>query len=189
MFTMKIRGRAAHAGLEPEKGVSAILELARQIERLHRMNDYRTGTTVNVGVVRGGTGSNVVAAEASAEIDLRFSTNDEGARLEELILGLRPFDERIQMVVEGGINRPPLERSETVIGLYEKARSIATGLDFDLGEAQVSGASDEFCGGSGRGVLDGMGVDGDGAHAVHEHILIDDIARRGALIASLIATL
>jgi glutamate carboxypeptidase len=190
MFSMKIRGRAAHAGLEPEKGVSAILELARQIERLHRMNDYRTGTTVNVGVVRGGTGSNVVAAEASAEIDLRFSTNDEGGRLEELILGLRPFDERIQMVVEGGINRPPLERSETVIGLYEKARSIATGLDFDLGEAQVGGASDgNFAAAVGAGVLDGMGVDGDGAHAVHEHILIDDIARRGALIASLIATL
>jgi glutamate carboxypeptidase len=190
MFTMKIRGRAAHAGLEPEKGVSAILELARQIERLHRMNDYHTGTTVNVGVVRGGTGSNVVAAEASAEIDLRFSTNDEGARVADLILGLRPFDERIQMVVEGGINRPPLERNGTVLSLYEQARNIAASLGFDLGEAQVGGASDgNFAAAVGAGVLDGLGVDGDGAHAVHEHIQIDDVARRGALIASLIATL
>jgi len=190
MFTMKVRGRAAHAGLEPEKGVSAILELARQIERLHQLNDYHTGTTVNVGVVRGGTGSNVVAAEASAEIDLRFSTNDEGARVADLILGLRPFDERIQMVVEGGINRPPLERTATVLALYEQARNIAASLGFDLGEAQVGGASDgNFAAAVGAGVLDGLGVDGDGAHAVHEHILVDDIARRGALIAGLIATL
>ena len=117
MFTIEARGRAAHAGLEPEKGVNAILEIARQIERLHGLNDYRSGTTVNVGVVHGGTASNVVAAEALAEIDLRFSTNEEGARLEKQILGLRPFDDRIQLIVQGGINRPPLERSEKVLAL------------------------------------------------------------------------
>lgn len=190
MFTMEARGIAAHAGLEPEKGVSAILEMARQIERLHALNDYRSGTTVNVGVVHGGTASNVVAAEAEAEIDLRFATNEEGARLEQQILGLRPFDDRIQLIVQGGINRPPLERSDKVLALYEQARNIAASLDYDLGEAQVGGASDgNFAAAVGAAVLDGLGIDGDGAHAAHEHILIDDMARRGALLAGLIATL
>jgi glutamate carboxypeptidase len=190
MFTMEVRGRAAHAGLEPEKGVSAILELARQVERLHGLTDYRSGTTINVGLVHGGTASNVVAAEALAEIDLRFGTNDEGARMEKLLLGLRPFDDRIQLIMQGGINRPPLERSAKVQALYEHARAVAGTLDFDLGEAQVGGASDgNFAAAVGAAVLDGLGIDGDGAHAIHEHILIDDIARRGALLAGLIATL
>lgn len=190
MFTMEVRGRAAHAGLEPEKGVSAILEIARQIERLHALNDYRTGTTVNVGVVHGGTASNVVPAEAQAEIDLRFSTSEEGARIEQLILGLRPFDDRLQLIVQGGVNRPPLERSEKVLKLFQQAQSIAATLDYDLGEAQVGGASDgNFAAAVGAAVLDGLGIDGDGAHATHEHILIDDISRRGALLAGLIGTL
>jgi len=190
MFTIEARGRAAHAGLEPEKGVSAILEIARQVERLHGFNDYRSGTTVNVGVVHGGTASNVVAAEALAEVDLRFSTNEEGALVEQRILGLRPFDDRIQLIVQGGINRPPMERSEKVLALYEQARSIAAAMEYELGEAQVGGASDgNFAAAVGAAVLDGLGIDGDGAHATHEHILIDDIARRGALLAGLIATL
>jgi len=190
MFTLEARGRAAHAGLEPEKGVSAIVEIARQIERLHRLNDYGSGTTVNVGVVRGGTASNVVAAEATAEIDLRFTTDEGGAHLASQILGLRPFDERIQLIVQGGINRPPLERSEKVLALYTQARKVAAALEYELGEAQVGGASDgNFAAAVGAAVLDGLGIDGDGAHAVHEHIQIDDIARRGALLAGLIATL
>ena len=190
MFTIEARGRAAHAGLEPEKGVNAILEMARQIERLQALNDYRSGTSVNVGVVHGGTASNVVAAEAVAEIDLRFTTIEEGARLEKQILELRPFDERIQLIVAGGINRPPLERSEKVLALYAQARDIAAVLAYELGEAQVGGASDgNFAAAVGAAVLDGLGIDGDGAHATHEHILIDDIARRGALLTGLIATL
>lgn len=190
MFSMEARGRAAHAGLEPEKGISAILEIARQIERLHGLNAYGGANTVNVGVVRGGTASNVVAAEATAEIDLRFSTNAEGDRLEKQILGLRPFDDRIQLIVQGGINRPPLERSERVLALYTQARELAAALEYELGEAQVGGASDgNFAAAVGAAVLDGLGIDGDGAHAIHEHIQIDDIARRGALLAGLIATL
>ena len=190
MFTIAARGKAAHAGLEPEKGASAILEMARQIERLHRMNDPTTGVTVNVGVVRGGTLSNVVAAEASAEVDLRFSTNEDGARVEKEILGLRPYDRRVQLLVRGGINRPPLERNDKVLALYEQAKTIAAGMDYELGEAQVGGASDgNFAAAAGATVLDGLGIDGDGAHATHEHILIDEIARRGALLAGLIATL
>ena len=128
--------------------------------------------------------------QALAEIDLRFATNEEGARLEKKILGLRPFDDRIQLIVQGGVNRPPMERSEKVLALYEQARSIAAALDYELGEAQVGGASDgNFAAAAGAAVLDGLGIDGDGAHAVHEHILIDDIARRGALLAGLISTL
>ncbi len=189
MFTIEARGRAAHAGLEPEKGASAILELARQIERLHAMNNPANGNSVNVGVVHGGTLSNVVAAEASAEVDLRFSANEAGRRIESEILNLRPFDDRVQLIVRGGINRPPLERTQQVLGLYEQARGIAAALDFELGEAQVGGASDgNFAAAMGAPVLDGLGIDGDGAHAAHEHIIVDDIARRGALLAGLIAT-
>ncbi|HXD30274.1 MAG TPA: M20 family metallopeptidase [Pyrinomonadaceae bacterium] len=190
MFTLEIHGKAAHAGLEPEKGASAIVEMARQIEHLHRMNNPMTGITVNVGVVRGGTVSNVVAAEAVAEVDLRFSSLEDGRAAEHAILNLKPYDSRVQVVARGSINRPPLERSEKVLELYEHAKRIAAGMDYQLGEAQVGGASDgNFAAAVGAPVLDGLGVDGDGAHAIHEHILIDDIARRGALLAGLLATL
>jgi glutamate carboxypeptidase len=190
MFTMVAHGKAAHAGLEPEKGASAILEIARQIDQLHRMNNQANGISVNVGVVRGGTVSNVVPAEATAEVDLRFSSNEEGERAEAAILGLRSYDPRVELVVRGGVNRPPLERTERVLALYEQARRIAGGIGYELGEAQVGGASDgNFAAAVGATVLDGLGIDGDGAHATHEHILIDDIARRGALLAGLLATL
>jgi glutamate carboxypeptidase len=190
MYTLEAHGIAAHAGLEPEKGASAILETARQIERLHAMNDSSSGITVTVGIVQGGTRSNVVPAEASVEVDVRFNTMKDAERLESAILSLRPFDERVRLSVSGGINRPPLERTKKVLALYEQARSIAAALDFELGEAQVGGASDgNFVAALGIGVLDGLGVDGDGAHATHEHILLDDISRRGALIAGLLASL
>lgn len=189
IFTMKVEGRAAHAGLDPEKGASAIVELARQIERLHAMNNSGRGITVNVGVVQGGTRSNVVAAEASAEIDVRFSTAAEAAEVCEALLNSAPFDERVRVTVTGGINRPPLERTERVAELYNLARSIAKSLDFELGEAQVGGASDgNFLASMGIPVLDGLGIDGDGAHASDEHILADAIPRRGALLAGLIAS-
>ena len=190
IFSVEARGRAAHAGLEPEKGASAILELARQTDRLHSFNGKAGGISVNVGVFHGGTLSNVVAAEARAEIDVRFSTADEAARIETEIFNLRPFDDRVQLTVKGGINRPPLERSAKVLDLYNRAKVIAAQLDFELGETQVGGASDgNFAAAAGASVLDGLGIDGDGAHATHEHIVVDDIPRRGALIASLIATL
>jgi glutamate carboxypeptidase len=190
MYVLEAHGVASHAGLEPEKGASAILEMARQIERLHALNDASRGITLTVGVVRGGTRSNVVPAEASAEIDVRFSTAEDAGRIEEGIRSLRPFDERVRLSVRGGINRPPLERTEKVAALYEQARLLATSLDFELGEAQVGGASDgNFVTALGVGVLDGLGIDGDGAHATHEHIRLDDIARRGALLAGLIASL
>jgi glutamate carboxypeptidase len=190
MFTMNVRGRAAHAGLDPEKGASAILELARQIERLHALNDARGGITVNVGVIQGGTRSNVVAAEAQGEIDVRFSTAEELKAIEQVLLGAKPVDERVVLTVTGGINRPPLERTPQVIQLYELAKDVAISIGFELREAQVGGASDgNFLAAMGIPILDGLGIDGDGAHAAHEHVLIDDIPRRGALLAGLIAAL
>ncbi|HKS29889.1 MAG TPA: M20 family metallopeptidase [Pyrinomonadaceae bacterium] len=190
IFVMEALGRAAHAGLEPEKGASAVLEIARQIERLHGLEDISKGTTVNVGVVEGGTRSNVVPAHARAEIDVRFSTAEEARRIESAILNPRSFDERVKLVVTGGINRPPLERNEGVARLYEHAREVAAALDFNLGEASVGGASDgNFIAALNVPVLDGLGIDGDGAHAEHEHIITSDIMRRGPLLAALIATL
>ncbi|HLL75394.1 MAG TPA: M20 family metallopeptidase [Pyrinomonadaceae bacterium] len=190
IFTLRAEGRAAHAGLDPEKGASAVLEIARQIERMHALNDLPRGVTVNVGVVAGGTRSNVVAAEATAEIDLRFETNEDGARLEAALLNPRPFDERVRLLAEGGVNRPPLERTAEVLKLYDHARGLASVLGFDLGETKVGGASDgNFAAALCPRVLDGLGVEGGGAHAVDEHILRRDVARRGALIAALVATL
>jgi glutamate carboxypeptidase len=188
-FTMEARGRAAHAGLEPEKGASAILEIARQIERLHGMNAPAQGTTLNVGIVRGGTRTNVVPAEAVAEIDVRFNTMAEARRIEDEIRALQPIDERVKLLVRGGVNRPPLERTDRVAALFELARSVSETLDFELHETSVGGASDgNFVGAMGVPVLDGLGIDGDGAHADHEHIIIDDITRRGALLAGLLVS-
>ena len=190
MFTVEVRGRASHAGLDPEKGVSAVLELARQTIRLHELNDPATGTNVTVTVVRGGTHSNVVPADARAEVDMRFTSLAAGRRVENEILNLKPIDARAQLVIHGGINRPPLERTEKVAQLYEFARHLASQLDFDLGEASVGGGSDgNFAGAFGVPVLDGLGIEGDGAHADHEHIIVDRIATRGALLAGLIASL
>ncbi|HEU0252106.1 MAG TPA: M20 family metallopeptidase, partial [Pyrinomonadaceae bacterium] len=190
IFAIKVEGKAAHAGLEPEKGASAILELARQTEQLHAINMSGSGITLNVGVVHGGTRSNVVAAEAEGEIDVRFSTEAESLEIERILSNLKPVDERTKVFVTGGINRPPLERTLAVVALYEKARSIAAEISFELGEAQVGGASDgNFLAAMGIPVLDGLGISGDGAHAVHEHIEADDIARRGAIVGGLLTSL
>ena len=190
MWTIEAQGIASHAGLNPEAGASAILELARQTERLHSLSDPVRSTSFNVGIVRGGTRSNVVAAHAQIEVDVRFGTVAEARRVEELMSTLRPFDERVQLKVKGGVNRVPLERTPGVARLFKHAREIAALLGFDLGELSVGGASDgNFVAALNVPVLDGLGVDGDGAHAVHEHIIVSDIPRRGALLTGLVATL
>jgi glutamate carboxypeptidase len=190
IFSIKVEGKAAHAGLDPERGASAILELARQTERLHAINHSGSGITINVGVVRGGTRSNVVAAEAEGEIDVRFLTENESNEVENLMNSLQPIDERTKVFVSGGINRPPLERTPAVVELFETARSIASLIDFELGEAQVGGASDgNFLAALGIPVLDGLGVSGDGAHANHEHIFGDDIAIRGTILTGLLMSI
>jgi glutamate carboxypeptidase len=185
-----VEGRAAHAGLEPEKGVNAVLEIARQIERVSALARPEVGTTINVGTVSGGTHANVVPAEASAEIDVRFGTMEEARRVEDAIRGLATFDGRTRLKVGGGINRPPMERTAAVAALFEQARRVAASFDIELGEASVGGASDgNFAAACGATVLDGLGVDGDGAHAAHEHIQADAVARRGAFLAALVASL
>ena len=190
LFRLTVEGRAAHAGLEPEKGVSAVLELARQIDRIASLARPEVGTTINVGTISGGTHANVVAAEARAEVDVRFSTSEEARRIEEALRGLQPFDSRAAVKVTGGINRPPLERTEEVAALFEKARRVASEFDFELGETGVGGASDgNFAAGHCAAVLDGLGCEGDGAHASHEHINADRLIPRAAFLAALIAGL
>ncbi len=190
MFTIEVEGRAAHAGLDPEKGVNAVLELARQTVRLHELNDPLNGTNVAVTMFAGGTASNVVPARASAEVDLRFTSLDLGTAVESDILRAHPFDSRARVNVTGGINRPPLERTQKVVELYQRAHKIAALLDFDLGEASVGGGSDgNFAAALGVPVLDGLGIEGDGAHADHEHILVDNIATRAAILAGLTVSL
>lgn len=189
MYVVKAHGVPAHAGLDPEKGASAILELSRQIERLHSFNDLEAGTTVNVCTARGGTTTNVIPEHAECTVDVRFSSMAEAARIDAAIKALRPFDERVSVTVLGDVNRPPMERTDAVVALYEKARAVAASFDYDLGETQVGGASDgNFVGALGVPVLDGLGITGDGAHTLHEHILVSDVANRAALVTQLLAS-
>lgn len=189
-FNLKAQGIPAHAGLEPQKGASAILELSKQIQKLHALNNYEVGTTVNVCTIKGGTTSNVIPEYASAEIDVRFTSINEAQKIVQEIENLQVFDERVSFEIEGGINRPPLERTAQVIAFYERARQIADEMNYEIGETQVGGASDgNFVGAMGVPVLDGLGIRGDGAHTHHEHILISDIAPRAALITQLILNL
>jgi len=188
-FTVRALGRAAHAGLDPEKGVNAIVELAHQTLLLAGLNDYERGVTVSVGLIEGVSALNVVPASASAKVDVRFWTPEDGARLVAAIRGLTPATPGAQIEVSGGINRPPMQRSERNIALYEHARDLAAELGFDLKDGVVGGGSDgNFIAAMGTPVLDGLGVDGAGAHAEHEHIVIDDIPRRAALLTRLMQT-
>ena len=187
MFSVQVRGRAAHAGLAPRSGVSAIEEMARQIQYLHRLTDHERGITLNVGTVRGGTRINVVAAEAEAEVDLRVSTVADGREVEKKVLSLQPSLDGAEVSVTGGLDRPPLERSPGVVALYEKARELAGELGFELGEGSAGGGSDgNLTAGLGVPTLDGLGAVGDGAHAVHEHVLLSEMPKRAALLARLL---
>jgi glutamate carboxypeptidase len=187
MYTIKAHGIPAHAGLEPEKGASAVLELARQIDRLDCLNSPEIGTTVNVCTVIGGTTTNVIPEHAQCTVDVRFSTLSEAERIDSELKRLAPIGDRVKIEVSGGINRPPMERSDGVIRLFEKARSLALSFGYDLGETQVGGASDgNFVAALGIPVLDGLGIAGDGAHTLHEHILVGDTPQRATLLTSLL---
>lgn len=187
MYKVKTHGIPAHAGLEPEKGANAILELARQIEKLQSLNDANKGTTVNVCTIKGGTTTNVIPEHAECDADVRFLSMAEAERIDREIKSLSSFDERVSIEVIGEINRPPMERTEAVVALFEKAKSIAASFDYELGETQVGGASDgNFVAALGVPVLDGLGINGNGAHTLHEHILVSDIALRATLITSML---
>jgi glutamate carboxypeptidase len=189
-FEMIIHGRPAHAGNNLRSGVSAITELAHQVLAINNLNDFERGSTVNVGVARGGVLSNVVAAEAHAFIDMRFRNVEDGLRITEAMMNLRPVIDGARIEVHGGINRPPLVRTDKTGELFEHARRLAAEIGLDLKEGSVGGGSDgNFIAMHGVPVLDGLGVDGAGAHAEHEHIIISDIPRRATLLTRLIETI
>jgi glutamate carboxypeptidase len=186
-YKVKVTGRPSHAGLDPQDGHSAIIELARQIGRIAAFNGTRRGTTVNPGIIRGGTRTNVVAAEAEVEVDARIARIADGPRLDRKFRSLRPFDKVCRLEISGGINRPPLERTPAVVGLFRKAQAAARELGFEVDEASVGGGSDgNFTAALGIPTLDGLGAVGEGAHALNESVVISEIPRRTALLARLI---
>ena len=175
-FTVKAIGRAAHAGIDPEKGVNAIEEIARQILKLQTMSDAGRGTTVTVGVVQGGTRSNVVPAEAAAEVDVRIASAEEAGRVAKMIQGLSPELSGARLEIRGGINRPPMVRNTETARLFEAARAIAAQLGVDLQEGATGGASDgNFTSALGIPTLDGLGAVGGGAHSIDEWVDLESL--------------
>jgi glutamate carboxypeptidase len=187
-WRIEVTGVAAHAGVDFEKGANAIRELARVIETVSGWTDLKRGLTVSVGVIGGGTKSNVIPAQAWAEVDVRIARKADGERIERRFAALKPADKRCTLSVTGGINRPPMERARSTVRLYRQARLLAAELGFELGEASTGGASDgNFTAALGIPTLDGMGAVGEGAHARHESIVLEHLAPRTALLAGLLA--
>jgi glutamate carboxypeptidase len=186
-FTVRVVGKASHAGVDFLAGQSAIHELARQIIKIEGFTELKRGITVNVGVIRGGTRTNVVAAEATAEVDVRIARLTDAARLEKKFRMLKPFNKKCTLEITGGINRPPMERSAAVIKLFKTAERISQSLGWTLKEASTGGGSDgNFTAAIGVPTLDGLGAVGEGAHAIHESVVIAELPRRAALLAGLI---
>lgn len=190
VFELFIDGVPAHAGVEPGRGASAIVELSRQILALNAMQAPERGVSINVGVISGGTRSNVVAERARAEVDVRVATMADAAHIEAAMRQLAPCDARTAIRVSGGINRPPMERTAGISRLYELARHVAADLGFMLEEGGTGGASDgNLTAALGIPTLDGLGAVGDGAHAIHEHVEIDWLPKRAALLAGIVLRL
>lgn len=188
-YVLKVTGKAAHSGLDFEKGQSAILELARQIVAIQKLIDLKRGLTLNVGTVQGGTRVNVIPAEASAVLDVRVARKQDAAGIDRKLRSLKPFNRQCKLEISGGMNRPPMERTSSVAALYKKAAEIAKQMGWKLEEAAVGGGSDgNFTAGLGIPTLDGLGGVGEGAHATHESILISELPKRAALLAELIAS-
>ncbi|HEY6252398.1 MAG TPA: M20 family metallopeptidase [Candidatus Angelobacter sp.] len=185
-FTIRVHGRASHSGVDFEKGQSAIIELAQQILEVTKFIDLSRGITVNPGVVHGGTRSNVIAAEAWAEVDIRVSRMADKAELEQKFANLRPFNPQCKLEVTGGLNRPPMERTPGTVRLLEIAQGLARDLGMELGESSTGGGSDgNFTSALGIPTLDGLGAVGEGAHAANESILLDELPRRTAILTGL----
>ena len=190
MFDVSLAGIEAHAGLDPGVGASAISALAELVQAAHGLTDLGAGTTVNVGVVSGGSRSNVTAGAAQAGIDVRVATSAEAARIDGALQAWRPSDPRVGVRVDGGWPRPPMTRSAAIGALFERAAGLASELGFDLGDTSVGGASDgNFAAALGRPVLDGFGAVGDGAHSRHEQATVSGLVQRTELAAVLLAAL
>ncbi len=189
-YVVTVRGKAAHAGVDFTAGVSAIVELSRQIGVIAGFTNLNRGLTVSPGVISGGTRSNVIAAEARAEVDIRVARLKDAGPLDKRFRGLKPFDKRCTLEIAGGLNRPPMERTPAVVALFRQARAMARELGIALEESSTGGGSDgNFTAALGIPTLDGLGGVGEGAHAANESILIDRIADRTAMIAKLVARL
>jgi glutamate carboxypeptidase len=189
-YHLHVTGVAAHSGVDFERGHSAILELARLIEKVAAFTDLRVGRTVNPGVISGGTRSNVIAEHAYADVDVRIAKASDAAKVEKLFRGLRCEDKACKLEITGGLNRPPMERKPGTVALYKQARKLAAELGFELGEAATGGGSDgNFTAALGVPTLDGLGAVGEGAHAAHEHVVIEHLVPRTAMLAALIASL
>jgi glutamate carboxypeptidase len=187
-FELIVSGVAAHAGVDPEKGASAIHELAAQIAAIERLQDLTRGISVNVGVISGGSRPNVIAEEARARIDVRAPTAADAAHIEAAFQALKPARPRTRLTVRGGFERPPLERGPGVVRLFSLARDVASSLGRELSEGSTGGGSDgNFTAAVGVPTLDGLGPVGDGAHAAHEHVDVAALPWRAALVAGLIA--
>ena len=188
-WRIDIRGVAAHAGVDFEKGASALRELGHVIEKVSGWTDLARGLTVSVGLAGGGSKTNVIPAQAWAEVDVRIARKADGPRIERKFASLKAADKRCSLVVTGGINRPPMERSRGTVALYRKARQLAAELGFMLEEASTGGASDgNFTAALGVPTLDGLGAVGEGAHATHESILLEHLAPRTALMAAMLVS-
>ena len=189
-YTLTVTGRASHAGAAPEEGVSAIEELAHQVLNLHQMTNLESGTTVNVGLIEGGTRPNVIAAEARARIDVRAWTREEADRIDAAIQRLEPLNPATQLSVLGGFERFPMERSEGTLKLFAAARRVGQELGLALEEGASGGGSDgNFTAAMGVPTLDGLGAVGDGAHAEHEFVEVASLPQRAALLAALLCEL
>ncbi|HEX3681579.1 MAG TPA: M20 family metallopeptidase [Bryobacteraceae bacterium] len=187
-YTVWIKGKASHAGVDFENGANAIVEAARQVTRIAEFTDLKRGITVNPGIIAGGTRTNVVPAEARIEVDIRAVRMKDADALDKKFRALRPIDKDCRLRVEGGLNRPPMERSKAIVGLFGKAKRIAAELGVEVNETLSGGGSDgNFTAALGIPTLDGVGGVGEGAHAINESILIDRIADRTALLAGLLA--
>jgi len=187
-YTLKVQGVAAHSGVDFERGHSAVLEMARLVQTVAGFTDLNKGLTVNAGVIAGGTRSNVIAAECSAEVDVRIAKASDAARVERLFRSLKVTDKACKLTVTGGINRPPMERKPGTVALFRLARKLADEMGFVLDEASTGGGSDgNFTAALGVPTLDGMGAVGAGAHAAHEHVVKAHLVERTALLAGMIA--
>jgi glutamate carboxypeptidase len=186
-YRLEVHGVAAHSGVDFERGHSAVVELARQIETIRNFSDPRRGITVNPGVIGGGTRSNVIAAEAWVEIDVRIASGKDAAPLDRKFRGLKPRDKFCKLHLTGGLNRLPMERTPGTIALFRRAQRLGAKIGIDLDEAATGGASDgNFTSALGVPTLDGMGAVGSGAHAAHEHLLRKHLAPRTALLAAML---
>ena len=189
-FVLTVHGISAHAGVDPGKGANAIHELARQIAAIEALQDVDRGVSVNVNVISGGTRTNVIPEEARAAIDVRAPTPADARRIQEALTSLTPHGPGTRLELSGGFGRPPLERTPEVARLYEKARAVAARLGQELREGGTGGGSDgNFTAALGVPTLDGLGPQGDGAHALHEHVVISDLSWRAAFLAALLADL